>query len=109
MSDRGLIVKWWDEAWTEGLWAAAWSKSVDGLTPEQAAWQPPPAPAAAKAGVGPRHSIWQIVEHMIFWRDTWLVRIDGGPREAKDLATRNFPQPAAVTGAAWEADRKSTR
>jgi hypothetical protein len=32
--DRDLVTKWWSEAWTEGLWAAAWSKSLDGLTPQ---------------------------------------------------------------------------
>jgi hypothetical protein len=60
---RELVIKWWDEAWTEGLWAAAWSKSLNDLTPAQAAWRPP-----ATVG-GERHSIWQLVLHMIFWRE----------------------------------------
>jgi uncharacterized damage-inducible protein DinB len=93
------------EAWAEGLWAASWPKSLEGLTAEQAAWQPPAAPGA---GVGPRHSIWQIVEHMIFWRETWLRRIDGGPRQVPkdELAAKNFPQPREVTEAAWGATRR---
>jgi hypothetical protein len=54
--DRPALVKWWYEAQAEGLWAASWAKAVAGLTPQQAAWTPAPG----------RHSIWQIVEHIVF-------------------------------------------
>src|SRR3954471_21578609 len=54
-TDRELIQKWWQDAWTEGLWSASWSKSLDGLTPDQAAWQPPSAPGVT----GNRNSIHQ--------------------------------------------------
>ena len=91
--DRETIVKLWNEAWTSGLWAAAWSKSVEGLTAAQATWQPTPQ----------RHSIWQIVEHMIFWRETGLARAAGGPQPSDDeIAKRNFPSPAGPTDAAWQ-------
>ena len=104
MTGRELAVKWWDEAWNEGLWAASWAKSLEGLTPEQAAWRPPAAPGA---GVGPRHSIWQIVEHMVFWRETGLGRLEGGGSPTKEeLAAKNFPEPREVTAAAWEASRR---
>lgn len=90
--DRALIVKMWNEAWESGLWAAAWSKSVDGLTAAQATWQPGPG----------RHSIWQIVEHLIFWRGVVLKRAAGGdgPTEA-EVAAGNFPQPTIASEAAW--------
>ena len=32
MNDREFVLKWWNQAWTEGLWAAAWGKSIEGLT-----------------------------------------------------------------------------
>lgn len=100
--DRAMISTLWDEAWTQGLWAASWSKSVEGLTPQQAAWNPASAPGVE----GTRHSIWQIVEHMIFWRENWLRRIDGGPRPTKEEeATHNFPDIPAVTEEAWAATR----
>ena len=35
---REHVMKWWNEAWSEGLWAASWRKSLDGLTAAQAAW-----------------------------------------------------------------------
>ncbi len=44
------LVTLWDGAWQQGLWAAPWSKVLDGLTASQAEWRP---------HLG-RHSIWQI-------------------------------------------------
>lgn len=106
MNDRELVRKWWSEAWTEGLWAAAWSKSLDGLSPQQAAWAPPSAPDV-EAKPGDRHSIWQIVLHMIFWRETWLKRLAGHPRHTQEEQDRlNFPAVAIVSEAAWEHDKR---
>lgn len=95
--DRESLVKWWDEAWKTGLWAAAWSKAVDGLTPQQAAWKP-------AAG---RNCIWQMVNHMLFWREENLRRLAGEPGTADDEKARlNFLAPAEVTEAAWRAARE---
>jgi hypothetical protein len=41
------------EGWQPPLWLA-----VQGLTAEQAAWKPSPE----------RHSIWQIVRHVVCWK-----------------------------------------
>jgi uncharacterized damage-inducible protein DinB len=95
--DRAGLLKFWNDAWNEGLWAAAWSKSVADLTPEQAAWKP-----AAE-----RHSIWQIVSHMIFWRRNELRRLDTGVAPTQEeIARLNFPEPAEVSANAW---RKTVR
>lgn len=90
---RSLLSNFWNEAWNDGLWAAAWSKSIEDLTPEQAAWSP------AKG----RHSIWQIVLHMVFWRENELRRFANGqaPTE-EEIAKLNFPEITDVTPAAWE-------
>lgn len=102
-SDQGLFLKWWDDAWTAGLGSAPWSRAVDGLTPEQAAWSPPNAPGVQ----GVRHSIWQIVEHLIFWREHMLGRLDGAPPLARaDLEARNFPVITERTEAAWADARR---
>lgn len=96
-SDRDLVGAWWDEAWNQGLWAASWSKSIDGLTPQQAAWIPAPG----------RHSIWQIVMHMVFWRESWIRRAaDGVKPSPTELATLNFPTLTDTSAAAWETARK---
>lgn len=98
-TDQDLFLRWWGDAWEIGNWSAAWSKAVDGLTPEQAAWSPMNAPGVA---VGERHSIWQIVEHMIFWRENVLARMDGANAPSDpDRATRNFPKIIDRSEAAW--------
>jgi uncharacterized damage-inducible protein DinB len=90
--DRPALLKWWTEAWTQGLWAASWSKAVAGLTPQQAAWTPSPG----------RHSIWQVVEHMMFWREDNLRRLAGGAKPTPDqLAAGNFPRITDASEKAW--------
>jgi hypothetical protein len=97
---RSLVASFWNKAWSEGLWAASWSKSIDGLTPEQAAWTPAPG----------RHSIWQIVLHMIFWRNNELRRFSGGPApSAEEVAAHNFPVVTDVSAAAWNETRARFR
>ncbi|MBI5865152.1 MAG: DinB family protein [Planctomycetes bacterium] len=93
MSEREFLASWWNSAWTEGLWAAAWSKSIDGLSAEQAAWTP----------ANGRHSIWQIVLHMLFWREDCLRRIAGGgkPSEA-EVQAKNFPAITDPSQQAWD-------
>jgi hypothetical protein len=91
--DRNWLLKQWNDAWTEGLWTAAWSKSVEDLTPQQAAWKPAPG----------RHSIWQIVAHMVFWREDALERLETGRAALPDAEVnrRNFPEPTEISTAAW--------
>lgn len=95
--ERDHLLAWWNEAWTSGLWAAPWPKLVDDLLPSQAAW----TPAAA------RHSIWQIVEHVIFWREVALQRSagGGGPSDGH-VARRNFPHPTEPSATEWESTRR---
>lgn len=98
-TDRDLFLRWWGDAWEIGNASAAWSKAVDGLTPEQAAWSPPNAPGVQ---AGERHSIWQIVEHMIFWRENVLAGKDGvnAPSDA-ELVVKNFPEIVDHSPEAW--------
>ena len=102
-SGRELVLKWWMEAWNDGLWAASWKRSLEGLSAAQAAWAPASPPGVA----GPRHSIWQIVLHMVFWRENWLARLDGGPRPTdEETVTLNFPAVTDISEPAWAAARK---
>ncbi len=102
-TDRELISKWWNDAWTEGLWAASWQKSLDGLTAAQAAWSPPSAPGVT----GERHSIWQFVLHMVFWREAWLRRLATDQRTTpEERATLNFPIITDKSEAAWAEARR---
>ncbi len=97
-TDRAFLAKWWREAWTEGLWAAAWSKSVEGLTAEQAAWRASPVPGVEGRG----HSIWQHVMHMVFWRESWLRRVGTEVKpSAEEVGTLNWVEVGADGERGW--------
>ncbi len=87
-----LLIDWWKNAWAQGLWPASWRAAVQGHTPAQAAWRPGPG----------RHSIWQIVAHMLFWREHELAQVAGKPRASDaEIAAGNFPEPTDVSEGAW--------
>ena len=89
---RTDILRHWDEAWNDGLWHAKWSQALEGLTPEQAASQPAPD----------RHSIWQLVNHMVFWRTYVIDRTRTGKRLTDDeIESRNWPEPSEVNEQTW--------
>jgi uncharacterized damage-inducible protein DinB len=89
---RATFAELWDDAWNDGLWAAPWRASIEDLSAQQAAWTP----------ALDRHSIWQIVLHMIFWRESWLKRAAGGPRHTDEEQERlNFPDITDTSEAAW--------
>ena len=95
--DRTRLSQFWRKAWEDGLWAAPWSKSLEGLTAAQAAWKPAPQ----------RNSIWQIVGHMVFWREDALARLTGKPKPTdEEIARLNFPQPAVPSELDWQSLKK---
>jgi len=94
--DRDRIKKLWEEAMGDGLWYAPWGKALDDLSPAQAAWKP----------ADRRHSIWQLVNHIIFWQD-YTLRAARGQRPtreefARETERRNWEEPVEVTAAAWK-------
>lgn len=89
------LLQLWDQSLTGGLWFAAWRAALADLTPQQAAWKPAPQ----------RHSIWEIVNHVSFWREVTLRKARGGSSPGDDeVARENFRGPAEPTSAAWKAD-----
>lgn len=96
-SQRLDLQSWWNDAWTEGLWSASWSKSIDGLTAAQASWLPQHS--------GRKHSIWQHVLHMIFWRDNCLRRVTPATLNQRptedDIKRLNFPDLTDTSEQAW--------
>lgn len=69
------------------------SLAVSGLTAAQAAWKPS----------ADRHSIWQIVRHVIHWKEAQISALDGKPL---DYDERNRADWQEVVGDQrdWEAD-----
>jgi uncharacterized damage-inducible protein DinB len=94
--DRMILAEWWDEAHEKGVWWASWRDAVN-VTAEQAAWKPAPG----------RHSIWQLVSHLIFWRRYMLRRVAGGeswPQERIDA--EQWIEPDEPTEEAWAESRR---
>ncbi len=76
------------EAWQPSL-----AMAVEGLTARQAAWKPAPE----------RHSIWQIVRHVIHWKQGVLAGLDGNPLDNEALEKTDWLE---ISGddVAWQAD-----
>ena len=91
MTDREMLIQMWDEMWGSYTWIPGWDKSFADLTPQQAAWKPGPQ----------RNSIWQILNHIAFWRETTVNRLAGKPPTEDVIARSNFEEPAQITDAAW--------
>ncbi len=91
------LLELWEAQSRDGLAAAGWSRALAGLSPEQASWRVP------NVG-GERHSIWQIVHHVVFWLEVGLAQSRGetGPTP-EEIARRNFESPVEVSDAAWAA------
>ncbi len=83
----------YDEDWQ---WQPPLSGALRGLTAAQAAWKPAP----------PRHSIWQIVRHLILWKRGVLDAWDGDPPDGKHLGASDW-QDVAGSEADWERDRQT--
>jgi len=89
--DRETAVKLWEKAVGEGLWHVPWGKALEGLSASQAAWKPAPQ----------RHSIWQIVNHILFWREYLLRELAGAPPDDAEIERRNWEEPADASEGAW--------
>lgn len=76
-------------------WQPPLSTALDGLTAAQAAWKPSPE----------RHSIWQIVRHLILWKGGVLDAWDGNPPDGQQLLARDWRE-AGGAESDWERDRQ---
>ena len=67
--------------------------AINDLTAEQASWQP------SNEG----HSIWQIVNHLIFWNSLMLNQLQKKPQEQTNVDNDNtFEMPENTSDAAWQ-------
>lgn len=92
--ERQELAGLYQTAQVEGVWCTPWSRALEGVTAKEATWQP-------AAG---RHSIWQIVNHVTFWREYQAARARGGQNLPDAVVSRrNFETPADSSEAAWKA------
>lgn len=90
---KDLVADHLEYTFAKEAWQPPLATAVHGLTAEQAAWKPGPK----------RHSIWQIVRHVLWWKRGLLPAWDGDPPDFERLTEEDWSE---VTGdqAAWEAD-----
>ena len=94
---RHDILRHWDQAWNEGLWHSKWSQALEGISPEQAAAHPAPG----------RHSIWQLANHIIFWRTYVIDRTRHGDKLSdQDVEERNWVEPSEVSEQTWDETKR---
>ena len=95
---KELIVHHLTYTFEKEAWQWPLSFAVAGLTAEQAAWKPGPE----------RHSIWQIVRHLIRWKEGVLVALEGAPRPYREISDRDWEE-ASGDQATWEGDVERLR
>jgi hypothetical protein len=88
----GLI----DEAYARQAWHGPNLRgSIRGLNEKEAAWRPDPS----------RHSTWEIVAHVTYWKYAVRRRILGGKRGSFPLPGSNwFVRPDRRSGRSWKDD-----
>src|SRR5574341_1541388 len=90
---KALLLEHLDYTFAKEGWQPPLAHAVAGLTAAQAGWKPDPE----------RHSIWQIVRHLLLWKRGVLRAWDGDPPAYAELAEVDW---AEVGGdqSAWDAD-----
>ena len=74
--------------------------SLRGVSEVEAAWRPAPG----------RHSIWELVLHIAYWKYAVRRRLVGGPSGAFPRSPSNWPAvPEPADAKAWKADRALLR
>ncbi len=100
-----LLVTDWAKAWEGADWGPAWKGAFEGLSAAQAAWVPERIDGEELApGRRERvHSVWQILNHIVYWRGVMVAMLEpGGKLDKDEIARRNWEAPAEVSDAAWE-------
>jgi hypothetical protein len=91
--DRNEFAQMWQATWDGENWYASWTKALAVITPQRANWKPSPE----------RHSIWQILNHVIFWRNYTVAQTEGRPTPDKAQVNElQFAAPSDTSDQAWK-------
>jgi uncharacterized damage-inducible protein DinB len=67
MNAKQIVLEQMASCRNQKNWFVTVNDALAGLSPEQASWR----------NESENHSIWQIVNHLIFWNERWLIRFKG--------------------------------
>ena len=90
---KDLLLDHLEQTYEKEGWYTPLGMAIRGLTAEQAAWKPS----------AERHSIWQIVRHVIHWKRGVLQSWAGDPPDYEPL-NRDDWQEVSGEESAWQAD-----
>jgi uncharacterized damage-inducible protein DinB len=93
MTVKELLLDHLETTFEKETWQPPLGKAIEGMSARQAAWKPAPA----------RHSIWQIVRHVILWKQSVLDAWDGRVRDEQELERADWREINADDDA-WQAD-----
>jgi hypothetical protein len=93
MTVKELLLDHLEITFEKETWQPPLGKAIEGISAAQAAWKPAPQ----------RHSIWQIVRHVILWKQGVLDAWDGKVRDEQELERADW-QEAGGDEAAWQTD-----
>ena len=77
---KDVLIEQFTACYDENNWFVSLKTVLDGVTAEQAAWKP----------AGADNSIWETVNHLIFWNERWLQRYRGelnAPQDVENTGT----------------------
>jgi len=72
---KEILLEQHTACYDENNWFVSLKTVLDGVTAEQAVWKPE----------GADNSIWETVNHIIFWNERWLQRYRGELNEPQDV------------------------
>jgi hypothetical protein len=98
MTTRDLILRHLETTFEKGAGQPSVLVAIEGFTAGQAAWKPSP----------PRHSAWQIVRHLIRWKQAVYEDWQGNTPDYTRIDKEDWQE---VTGdeSAWRADVEALR
>lgn len=76
---KEILLEQHTACYDENNWFVSLKSALEGLTAEQAAWKP--------ANVD--NSIWESVNHIVFWNERWLQRYRGELNEPQDVENKS--------------------
>ena len=98
MTIKDVLIRHIQDTFEKETWQPPLTLALDGLTAKQAAWKPAPE----------RHSIWQIVKHIIHWKRGVLEAWDGNPPDYKEMERGDWVE-ASGDDAVWQVDVQALR
>ncbi|NOS86390.1 MAG: DinB family protein [Ignavibacteria bacterium] len=96
MKAKEFILEQLKTTHNEKAWFVPLNEAVAGLTSKE----------AVQKDQSGNHSVWGIVNHLIFWNERWLIRLRGGKPPEMEIENPATFSTAADDEVAWQASVK---